>query len=383
MNLKRTPLRATGRGWSSMAAAAAVTASVTLSGCGTTASSGSAPSAGAGKVPAGVTSSVTKALAKVTTFPGPTAPVNAPSGKRLMILECGSSGTGCVLGANGAKAAAAKLGWSAQIVDGKLDPTAWNQAIEQAVADKVDGIVITAINPVLVTNGLAQAKAAGIPVVDVYQPEYPGAPVVTAYLTSDHTAGGKIAADWAVSDSKAKADVLLLDLPEYPETVERNNALVAELKAQCPGCKVTRQQFSGPQMATTLASQVTGSLSQNSSINYVWVPVDAAAPFVQQGIQQAGKTSSVKMFSAEGDPTASDRIRTGAQAADVVTPDDYMGWLSIDTLARTFAKVSFPQVQVVPQRLLTKANIGDMPVKGTWDLNGVDYASQFAKLWGK
>lgn len=326
---------------------------------------------------------VNDAMAKVTTFPGPTESVTAPGGKRIMILVCGSIGIGCVLAADGAKAAAEKLGWDATETDGKLDPTVQNSLIQQAVTDKVDGIILTTINPALVANGLAQAKAAGIPVVNIYQPKFAGAPELDGYVTSDHVEGGKIAASWMIVDSGAAANVLVLDDPAYPETVERNDALVAELKASCPGCSVTRQEFSAAQMAQSLASQVSASLSQNPDLNYVWSPFDAGAPFVQQGIQQAGKTSTVKLVSAEGDPTAADRVRAGTQAADLVTADDFMGWTSVDLLVRYFAKAPFDQVTIVPQRLFTAENISDIPAGGTWSLDGVDYASEFAKLWGK
>ena len=377
------------------ASALLIAGAVALTACGSNASTstppaGSSPTgstsgstAGSSSVSAAVTDAVTKAMAPVTTFPGPTATVQAPAGKTVMILECGSAGTGCVLGANGAKAAAAKLGWKATITDGKLDPTVWNQLIQQAVADKVDGIVMTSVNPSLVKNGLAQAKAAGIPVVDIYQPKFAGAPELDGYVTSDHAEGGKLAADWMIQDSGGKANVLVLDDPEYPETVQRNDALAAELKAECSGCSVTRQTFSAGSMAQSLAPQVSASLGQHGDVGYVWAPFDAASPFVQQGIQQAGKTKSVKLVSAEGDPSAVNRLKAGTQAADLVTADDYMGWVSIDDLVRIFAGAQHDQVNIVPQRLLTSSNISSIPSGGTWSLDGVDYAAKFAELWGK
>lgn len=337
-----------------------------------------------GTVPAAVTDVVDKAMAPVTEFPGPKDKVTAPAGKRIMVLVCGSAGTGCVLAANGAKAAIEKLGWQANLVDGKLDPAVWNQLIQQAVTDKVDGIVMTSVTPSLVANGLSQAKAAGIPVVVIFQPKFDTGPQVDGYITSDHAEGGKIAGDWAISDSAGKGKVLVLDEPAYPETTERNDALVDEIKTQCAGCSTVRQQFSAAQMAQSLASQVSASLSQNPDITHVWVPFDAAAPFVQQGIQQAGKTKTVKMFSAEGDPSASARVQAGTQAADLVTADDYMGWLGVDTLVRTIAGANHDQESVVPQRLLTSTNIKDVESTGnTWQLDGVDYKATFAELWGK
>ncbi len=366
-----------------------VGATVALAGCTGVSDKGSSPqptgqSQNADAVPAAVTDAVTKAMAPVTEFPGPKDKVAAPTGKRIMVLVCGSAGTGCVLAADGAQAAIEKLGWEANVVDGKLDPAVWDQLIQQAVADKVDGIVMTSVTPSLVANGLSQAKAAGIPAVVIFQPKFDNGPEIDGYITSDHTVGGKIAGDWAISDSNGAGTILVLDEPAYPETTERNDALVGEIAAQCPGCSTVRQQFSAAQMAQSLASQVSASLSQNPEITAVWVPFDAAAPFVQQGIQQAGKTQTVKMFSAEGDPSATARVQAGTQAADLVTADDYMGWLAVDSLVRILAGAEHEQQSVVPQRLLTSANIADVESTGnTWQLDGVDYQAQFAELWGK
>ena len=90
-----------------------------------------------------------------------------------------------------------------------------------------------------------------------------------------------------------------------------------------------------------------------------------------------------ELVSAEGDPSAVNRLKAGTQAADLVTADDYMGWVSIDDLVRIFAGAQHDQVNIVPQRLLTSSNISSIPSGGTWSLDGVDYAAKFAELWGK
>ena len=381
--------------------AVAACAALTLAACsssgggsnGSSGSSGSASSISSGTtsgastgstsgVSAQVTSTVQSAMAGVTTWPGPTASVKAPSGKKITIIECGSAGIGCVLAADAAKQAADVLGWNAQIVDGKLDPTAWNSDISQAVSQGVDGIVLAAVDPRLVAGGMNAAKQAGIPVISIFSMPADSGTKAQAYVQTDHAQGGRIVADYMIDKSGGKANVLVLSDPTYPETVFRDNALVSELKAQCAGCTVTKQEISATTMSQQLAPQVTAALQQNPGIDYIWAPADAYAPFIAQGIRTAGKSTLVKLISAEGDPTAEGRVQSGEQAVDLASDQGYMGWLAVDTLVRIFAKASYEATPAAPQQLLDSSNISGVPSGKSWKI-GVDYASKFAALWGK
>jgi ribose transport system substrate-binding protein len=76
-------------------------------------------------------------------WPGPNDPVKPPAGKKITMITCGSQGITCVRVANGVKAAGEALGYQVKVVDGRSDPTVWNQAIKGAIADKADGIAMS------------------------------------------------------------------------------------------------------------------------------------------------------------------------------------------------------------------------------------------------
>jgi ABC-type sugar transport system substrate-binding protein len=124
---------------------------------------------------------VTAAMAPIKKFDFG-APFTPPGGKKVTFITCGSLGIGCVVAANAAKDASAVLGWDMKIVDGKVDPGVWNTAIQQAVSDHADGVLMAAVSPALTQGGLEKAKAARIPVFNIYAPKFPGERQSTAIL---------------------------------------------------------------------------------------------------------------------------------------------------------------------------------------------------------
>lgn len=320
-----------------------------------------------------------KAMEPIRSWPGPTDPVDPPAGVNLTILSCGSVASGCVLASDAAKDAAEELGWSARIIDGRLDPNTWNNAARQAATDNQDALIMVATNPALMQDGLAEARDAGVRTVLTFQPESKGADV-DSYVTTDHAAGGAVLGQFIGSDSGSDAHVLVLDAPEYPEAAIRNDAVVEELETQCPECAVTRQDFSAATMVQRLAGQVSSQLQQHPDINYVFTPFDAAGAFVAQGIRQAGKSATVRLVGAEGTPDSFERIQTGSQVATLVGSPGYVGWLAVDQVARLLDGQDTDELVNVPQRLIVKDNLSAIGDDGSWQLD-LDYQSEFKKLW--
>lgn len=319
------------------------------------------------------------ASAEQTTWPGPEASIKPPSGKRIVAITCGSQGYGCVQGAQGVEEAGDELGWDVTVVDGKGDPSVWNAAVTQAVSDRADGIVLAAVNPALVSDGLDRAEKAGIPVVSLFIPQLGDAPAVDAYVTTDHESGGQALADWVIASSGGDAHVLVLSEPAFPELVQRSDGFTEELTRQCPSCEIAETvEFSIGTMASDLPSLVTTALQSDPTIDYVLAPFDSSGTFASQGIRQSGRTD-VSLVSGEGDPDGLQRVRDGVQAVDLATVPAMAGWAAVDHLARIFTGEPIEDY-LLPQRLITRDN---MPSdSGVWT-GDVDYAATYRELWGQ
>jgi len=314
---------------------------------------------------------VEQASKPITAWDGFGAPIDPPAGKHIVAIECSSLGVGCVQGAQATQEAAKQLGWSADVVNGKGDPSVWNSAIQAAVASKADGIVLFAISPALVSDAVAKAKAAGVPVVAAFV-----GPKADGLVVPDAQDGGQTMAAYLAAASGGKANVLMLNDGEFAIPDERNKAMVAELGRICPGCKTKDVEFTFATMPTKLPGQVAAALQADPTIDYVTVPFDAAVQFVRQGMQQAG--SKAKIASFEGDPPTLKTIGDGTQVADLAVPNTWAGWQAVDDLARLMAGETVTDTPL-PMRLFTEDNKADA---ADWD-GDLDFRAKYRELWGQ
>ena len=317
------------------------------------------------------------------TWPGPDEPVKAPEGKKLTVIICGSQGITCVRVGNGVKAAGEALGYSVKVVDGRSDPTVWNQAIRSAIADKADGIALAAVPPVVVTDAIAAAKKAGIPVAAGLSTAGP----VEVKANPNRPDISRANAAYLTEASKGKAKVLSVRDDEFPETKLTADLLPKELERLCKDCEIVDEvDFTLALASQRLASQVTQSLRNNPEIDYITLPFDTVNVFVQQGIAAAGRKGKVKIVGVGGDPPSVEAIKAGDQISSLGEPGEWVGWMLVDGLVRGFAGQDVPPLDKevdtnydVPQRFITADT--ELDPEG-WQ-GGFDYEPKFKELWGK
>ena len=364
-----------------LVAVVGLAAGATACGSGNSSPSNGGASASDTKVSPNVASAIKEFSAPVT-WPGPDAAVKAPKAKKITIVICGSQGITCVRVGNGAKAAAQALGWQATVVDGRSDPAVWNQAVQSAIANKSNGIVLAAVPGGLVAGAVAKAQKAGIPVAETLG--VTGDPAGKTDVSRPDVA--KANAAFIAKDSGGKANVLLVRDAEFPETETTAKLYPSVLKQFCSGCSVADQvKFSLALASQRLAGNIAQALQSNSKINYIVLPFDTVAPFVQQGIRQAGKTGKVKIVGLGADPPSIQAIKSGDQVMSLGNPAEWMGWTAVDTIVRKLSGKPLPARDGVtqsnyeiPQRYVTKSNISGAD---GWQ-GGFDYQSKFKQLWG-
>lgn len=329
---------------------------------------------------------VTDAMGPIDKIDAPTAAFTPPSDKHILIMPCGSAGTGCVTEADESQKVAESLGWTVDVIDGKLDPTVWNQTVKTAVNSGVDGIIAVSADPNLYGEAMELVAEKDIPFVLTEQtPGDQDVEGIDTYIAPDPSVGGPDVGEWVNEDSDGKAQVLLLDIPGFTNVQQRTAAIAETLEASCEECVVYQEDVTAATFGTSLAPLVTNQLQQHPDIKYIWASDDVLVSFVQQGIQQAGKTDSVKVMSMTGYPEQMTQIKTGEMALELASATPYAAWLSVDSLARLMAGEPTEKFWALPQRIWTAQNIGDAPAsifeKG-WDIE-VDYQTMFNELWGR
>ncbi|MET9390682.1 substrate-binding domain-containing protein [Streptomyces sp. NPDC006624] len=214
----------------------------------------------------------------------------------------------------GAEAAAAKDGIDLTYTS-DADPAAQAGLVRDAVRDKVDGIAVTLAKPAAMRGPIAQAKAAGIPVVglnsgiDAWRPSG-----LLEYFGQDESVAGRAVGD-KLDDLKAKHALCVVH--------ERGNVA---LEARCAGVKKT---FGGDtenlyvdgtdQDAVTAA--VASRLRQDSSIDEVVTNGAQFALSAVKAVGQAGSKAEVATFDLNKD------LVKAVQRGDVQFAVDQQPWL--------------------------------------------------------
>jgi simple sugar transport system substrate-binding protein len=206
------------------------------------------------------------------------------------------------------------------------DPEAPKQAalLQNAIDQKVDGIALTLSTPDALADGVAKAKAAGIPVVGfnagVDNWKQLG---LLEYFGQDETIAGQAFGN-KLNDAGAKHALCVIQQQGQ-----------VQLEARCAGVK---QTFKGQteilyvngQDSTSVQSTIQAKLQQDKSIDYV---VTLGAPIALLAVQSvSGAGSSAKVATFDLNKSLVSAIQSGTVQWAVDQQPFLQGYLAIDGL---------------------------------------------------
>ncbi|MGH3266159.1 MAG: sugar ABC transporter substrate-binding protein, partial [Trebonia sp.] len=172
-------------------------------------------------------------------------------------------------------------------------PEQWNASIQQAVARHAAGIMIMAVTPSLVASSVAQAKAAGIPVVSQNTIPPAATGMDATVLVSSTLANAPVA--YAATQTGCKLNALLAYDPSFVGFLSIAAAASAEVHRLCPTtCTTQNLSVSVATMVTDAGPSLQSTLQRDPSINAVIPLFDSLALVMQPALAQSG--SSAKMY---------------------------------------------------------------------------------------
>jgi ribose transport system substrate-binding protein len=296
-------------------------------------------------------------------------------GKTIYVIDVGS-GYSLRL-ANGITQAARLAGMNTVLSSGAT-PQDWNTGIQQAVARHAAGIIMVPIVPALVASSTAQAKAAGIPVVNENSVPPPATGITANVLVP--TSGAAIAAQ-AIIDNNCHVNAVTPVDPTFVGLVAIAHSIAATFQQICPStCKAQQMNLDIATLATQAGPALQSLLERNPSINAVMPTFDSMALVMQPALAQSG--SKAKLYSEDGDAPNMALVSKGQQAADYsYAPTQYQGFIMVDTLARAILKMknSPPAVQF---QLFTPTTIPKSSSFAALWPKLATYESVYKKLWG-
>ena len=147
-------------------------------------------------------------------------------------------------------------------------------AVQQAIDEGVDFIASTGLSIAQYQPQLDAAKAAGITVLSCFGTDDPD-PEAGLYMQCGDESfvekTGPVMADWAIVDSEGTANVLIVNIPDFPVLVAEIDAYKAQLAKNCSGCKTTELNVTLQDLiGGTIPASVVSKLQANPDVNYIY-----------------------------------------------------------------------------------------------------------------
>ena len=323
--------------------------------------------------------------------PGPEFDISSANGKTVFYLPLLMGVPIVQTWWRGVQEAGAAAGLKTLNFDPKGQASEMVRGMEQAIAQKVDAIIIDSIESSALAEPIRKAKAAGIKVLVVNERnESLGGPKledVDAGVSLDYAGAGKLEADWCIDHSQGKAKIAILKLPNAPAHDDMEAAIREEVQKYCPDtCDVVAvEEVGAPEWATRLPTLTRSLLTSHPDLNYLIPVVDAMALPMVPAVRQAGAADRVSISTFNGTPAVEKLVKAGdVVGADVGGANTWEAWAYIDQTLRVLTD-NEPVAQNVPLRMIDETNVGDLDLDETDQLSwyGTDAAiAGYKKLWG-
>ena len=259
---------------------------------------------------------------------------------------------------DGAKAAAKTAGVDLVIFNANNVPSAQNDAIETYITQKVDGIILVAIDVNGVKPAITAAKKAGIPVVAI-DAQIPGGDNVSFIGVDNTKAGediGKFYADYVKSELKGSATVGVVGALN---SFIQNQRLDGFKKAvMASGAKVKfLDTVDGKNVQDVALGAAENLMTANPDMSTIYATGEPALVGVVSAVSSQNKTKSVKVFGWDLTAGAIKGIDEGWVTAVVQQDPAGEGKAAVEALSTIKKGGKVDPIINVPIAIVTKANV--------------------------
>jgi ribose transport system substrate-binding protein len=377
--------------------AATTTAAPVTTGAATTTVAASAAPASSAPAPSSASSGpaadaaaaaarIAKALQPITDI-GVSVPLTAkpPAGKTVAWIGGGLQSTQPIT--PGYQAATKALGWKLQIINyDPANPQTVNAAVQQAVDQGVDYIAISGTDIASFQQAADAAKAKNIPIIDMYSSNEAtgkdGNDIYAVISNADATrAIATQISDWAISDSGGTANVVLVNLPEFPILQVGAKAGKDNYAKNCAGCSVdeldvTLADLGGGKVPGLIASY----LQSHPKTNYISYSIGDLFSGVPEALRTAGLDKKVKNIGGVPNVEQTQTLIDKQSNEWSMLPRSESAWHAVDAMARLSIGQDLSGVNpILVTAIWDQENVPKPAAEYT---GAVGYEGLFKKLWG-
>jgi ribose transport system substrate-binding protein len=312
-------------------------------------------------------------------------------GKRIFEIPITSEVPFVAAVERGMRQAAGEVGAKLVVYPNQGQPTQWAQGIATAIAQHADAITLLAQNPALLGPQIAQAEAAGIPVIVLRttgegkrcQAAPDGKVYGTACVPGPFERAGRLEADWVIRATNGTADALVITSNDASSTAPLMQGLRGEFRRRCPVCKITAVDVPISEWAARIRSEVQSALVRDPEIDYVIPIYDSMSQFVVPAIRAARAAGRVSIAAFNGTPFVLKLIQDGdIVAMDVGENPSWLGWAAMDQAFRVIAGERPVKSERTPLRVFDDSDVIDAGRPPQFDTGyGNAYVDGYRKLW--
>ncbi len=329
---------------------------------------------------------VVDANAKAPEKIGPTIPLKSvPAPKTVAWLQC--SLPSCAAIGVGFKNATDALGWKLEVISYETDAA---PAFQQAIDLGVDYVATSGTAQALIQDQIDAAKAAGIGYFSCFDTSEPKQAENNIWTqcgdaTAVFASGDRIA-NQIIVDSGGKANVLMVNIPDFAVLVSERKGSEAAYAANCPGCKFTELPLTLDQLlAGEVPGAVVAALQADPTINYVHFAFDGLTTGVTSVLADANLLEGRKIVGVDFSGAVLQEIVDGTMAFWSANPKEYSAWLMVDAMARQ--SIGQDNTEERANALLPSFTVSSptmaKPLVASDGWPGPDtMAEQFKTLWG-
>lgn len=291
------------------------------------------------------------------TWPKPPSKAFDPGAGTAKVIVCGTAGAGCLLYGKQAQRALHAAGWSVgELGDGEFTPSVWTELILHAVQEKLDAIVLVAIDPETVESAIHQAEEAGIPmtcIACVSTPNFPAFGGSIPMSSADEPEVGELIANFAIANSDGNPSILSIESSQFTTNAARGKGMRAALAENCSECPVEHVDFPTSELEKPGPPVFSAALAANPDLEWVISVTDTyTIPMVTTAEQQG---SEVQFSSDEAEIPYLEKMVNGSNAAGTVwVPGKYLSWSAVDNVLRLAAGEKPWDTSKMPSVMVTK-----------------------------
>jgi ABC-type sugar transport system substrate-binding protein len=248
---------------------------------------------------------------------------------------------------NAMRVAMLHLGATWKYCNGAGSPTQWVTCGDTLLAEGVNIIIQTGIDPSSIASVVSAAKAKGVPIVDM------GGQVGPGYATAiapDEALSGRILALYLKAKLASQSGVSDIMATEYPATwaMARTAQLLSVIGNNPNELHIADVAATDPtNLIAGTQAQVSSELTADPNIKVIWADFDTAGQAVGQEVQKLfpGKSfpNAPLVVTFHADPTTVSLMRTGAINAVVDNNYDATAWELANAIAEHYARgVAWP-----------------------------------------